>query len=251
MGGALSTCKPQWCDDPPKKEVHIDDGVETIKGWDEGEYNPPDMSARTEEEDEEEEDDDDDDDGFQEFDFSKLGKTRNSVCAEKAKKIVKSDISSVVTFEKTAAQKDRIRAALSKSFVFSALQKDEIERVVMSLKEAKFKPGQAIIKQGAMVAAEDDGLYVLEQGTAKVYKRPAGAPDSSKGDHVFTYKEIGGTFGDLALLYNCPRAATVEAESDCTMWAEGPGSASSCRAPSSCAGRTRTSSWRSSTSSSR
>jgi CRP-like cAMP-binding protein len=30
--------------------------------------------------------------------------------------------------------------------------------------------------------------------------------------------ESGSSFGDLALMYNCPRAATIRAASDCTLW---------------------------------
>jgi CRP-like cAMP-binding protein len=30
--------------------------------------------------------------------------------------------------------------------------------------------------------------------------------------------ESGSSFGDLALMYNCPRAATIRTASDCTLW---------------------------------
>ena len=30
--------------------------------------------------------------------------------------------------------------------------------------------------------------------------------------------ESGSSFGDLALMYNCPRAATIRTVSDCTLW---------------------------------
>ena len=37
--------------------------------------------------------------------------------------------------------------------------------------------------------------------------------------HTHTYKPIGGnSFGDLALMYNSPRAATIRARTECTLW---------------------------------
>lgn len=38
------------------------------------------------------------------------------------------------------------------------------------------------------------------------------------GDDSLGLLESGSAFGDLALMYNCPRAATIRAASDCTLW---------------------------------
>jgi cAMP-dependent protein kinase regulator len=69
---------------------------------------------------------------------------------------------------------------------------------------------------------QGDYFYVVEKGTFDVYVNPAGSlqpgPDGL-GDKVATI-EPGGSFGELALMYNAPRAATVmSAEAGCTLWA--------------------------------
>ena len=48
---------------------------------------------------------------------------------------------------------------------------------------------------------QGDNFYVIETG---IYAA------SIKGRRVFVY-EHKGAFGELALMYNCPRAATVQA----------------------------------------
>merc|ERR1712193_433260 len=57
---------------------------------------------------------------------------------------------------------------------------------------------------------EDNGLFVVESGTLTV---------SKNGEEILKYKEPGATFGELALLYNAPRAATVKTDTDCHLWA--------------------------------
>jgi cAMP-dependent protein kinase regulator len=69
---------------------------------------------------------------------------------------------------------------------------------------------------------QGDFFYVVERGVFEVYVNSAGAlqpgPDGL-GTKVATI-EPGGSFGELALMYNAPRAATVlSAEASSTLWA--------------------------------
>lgn len=105
--------------------------------------------------------------------------------------------------------KCRIRDVLQKSFLFQSLNPKELEIVVMSMEELKPARGMQIIKQG------DDGdcLYVVELGTLS-------CKILTQNGEELTVKtcETGDAFGELALLYNCPRAASVYADSDCVLW---------------------------------
>jgi len=98
------------------------------------------------------------------------------------------------------------------------LQEKEKHRVAESLKEVKLGPGETVIKQGELVGAEDNGLFVVESGELTVYKK-ANEGQEDPGEEKMKYNFAGATFGELALLYNAPRAATVITDTDCTLWA--------------------------------
>ena len=67
-----------------------------------------------------------------------------------------------------------------------------------------------------------DYFYIVERGSFDFYVNHAGSLQPGPGgigDKVGSVS-AGGSFGELALMYNAPRAATViSAESGCTLWA--------------------------------
>jgi cAMP-dependent protein kinase regulator len=94
--------------------------------------------------------------------------------------------------------------------MFNALDEKEFEIVVGAIEEVNGKPGDVIIKEGD----EGDCMYVIESGTLQCTKL-------FKGNSEPTFlKEFqpGEGFGELALLYNAPRAATITAKSDVVLW---------------------------------
>lgn len=118
---------------------------------------------------------------------------------------------------KNPAQEQRIRDALAQAFMFAALDERELKIVVDAFKEHNFTKGDAVIKQYDDVTDDSPGLFVLEQGELAAYKRKT-KEDTFPGNQVYKYGKTGESFGELALLYNAPRAATVMAEGDCTLW---------------------------------
>jgi CRP-like cAMP-binding protein len=75
--------------------------------------------------------------------------------------------------------------------------------------------GEDVIKQGD----KGDRFYVVDAGSFEVWVRSA--PDAEP-QMVHVYNEGGGTmpsFGELALMYSKPRAATVRARTDGVLWA--------------------------------
>ena len=112
---------------------------------------------------------------------------------------------------KTEEQIARIKDKCMQSFIFNSLESKELKTVIDSFEEKKYKAGEAVITQGE----EGDVLYLVDSGELdceKVFK----AGDNPT--YLKTYKP-GESFGELALLYNAPRAATIKAKTDATLWA--------------------------------
>ncbi|KAJ5228196.1 hypothetical protein N7489_008904 [Penicillium chrysogenum] len=120
---------------------------------------------------------------------------------------------------KTEEQVSRLKSAVSSNFLFSHLDDDQSLTVLNALVE---KPIPAkdikVISQGDA----GDYFYIVEKGNFDVYIHPSGAvqpgPDGL-GNKVASIGP-GGSFGELALMYNAPRAATViSTEPKSTLWA--------------------------------
>ena len=92
--------------------------------------------------------------------------------------------------------------------LFSALDEDMRSTVVDAVENVTFAAGTEIITQGDVVA---NTFYIVGSGNAVATK---------DGVSVKEYGP-GGSFGELALLYNAPRAATVTATTDLVCWALG------------------------------
>mmetsp|Transcript_16747 Transcript_16747/g.30510 ORF Transcript_16747/g.30510 Transcript_16747/m.30510 type:complete len:337 (-) Transcript_16747:169-1179(-) len=165
--------------------------------------------------DEEEDDDDDQEAEMDEEEFEKqvarttaCRKTRAAVAAES---VQKSDDWKPPVHQKNDDQKARLQASLAKSFMFAALEEEALATVIMAFQENHVEAATTVIEQGKEVNATEPALYVIESGKLSVFKK--GVEKS-----VFTYTIPGQYFGDLAVLYNAPRAATVVADEESLLW---------------------------------
>lgn len=75
-------------------------------------------------------------------------------------------------------------------------------------------------KDDEIIVQEDNGdyFYVIESGTYEVWKSDDRKNPSVNSRKVFQYNNKGA-FGELALMYNAPRAATVRAITNGVLWA--------------------------------
>jgi len=109
--------------------------------------------------------------------------------------------------EKSEDAKQRIRERLSQAFMFAMLDEKEKNIVIGAMEECKFNVGDKVITQG------DDGdvLYVVDSGELSCFRRMKATDEE---DTFLKKYQPGEAFGELALLYNAPRAATIIADTD-------------------------------------
>ncbi|KAL3934243.1 MAG: hypothetical protein SGARI_003477, partial [Bacillariaceae sp.] len=93
----------------------------------------------------------------------------------------------------------------SDEFIFKYLSVEERDKLVAATELVTVKKGIKVIQQGDL----GDYLYVLKTGkvTFNVDGKDVGSSD-----------QPGAIFGELALLYDCPRAATVTATAECQFY---------------------------------
>lgn len=112
-------------------------------------------------------------------------------------------------YPKSDNDRRRLRTILLENILFQRLDDEQLDIVLDALSSVTFKDGKQIIKQGDA----GDLFYVVESGSPEVYVESGG-----KSTKVVTYRQ-GDSFGELALMYNAPRAASVIAKGDCQLWA--------------------------------
>jgi len=86
-----------------------------------------------------------------------------------------------------------------------------LNTVINAFDEKRFKSGETVINQGD----QGDCLYLIDNGNLDCYKTFV----KEEGQKWLKLYYPGEAFGELALLYNAPRAATIIAKTDCILWA--------------------------------
>ncbi len=89
-------------------------------------------------------------------------------------------------------------------FVLSNLEEREVLMLIEAMEKFSAPLGEKIIKQGDV----GDYLYILKEGSIRYLK---------DGDEI-GIAGPGEVFGEIALLYDCPRAATVVADTECILY---------------------------------
>jgi cAMP-dependent protein kinase regulator len=120
---------------------------------------------------------------------------RGSVSAESVKPEGDEDASNRVIIPKSSEAKMRIASAISNNLLFRNLEDDQRKEIVDAMFEKKVPSGTVVIKQGE----EGDNFYVVDCGKFDVFV------NEKKVVEIHS----GGSFGELALMYNTARAATV------------------------------------------
>lgn len=135
---------------------------------------------------------------------------RTSVSAESMdpNKMKGAKVADIAKTPEVAAELNRI---VGKSPLLRALDAEQKDKIVRAFDGPKtVAPGENIITQGEI----GDTFYLIEDGLVDVYIKKGGGDEIK----VHTYKP-GDAFGELAIMYNAPRAATCRAQSESKVWA--------------------------------
>jgi len=132
------------------------------------------------------------------------GPTRRVQIFNESESFSPDDNRQLAVFAKPDQAKDFLRSAISAHYLFESLGEEDLMRIIDCMRPTFAAADEEIIKQGEL----GDLFFCLETGTA------AAAVD---GKVVMNY-EPGGCFGELALIYNSPRAASVVATSASKLW---------------------------------
>jgi len=132
----------------------------------------------------------------------KRGK-RQSVCAE-IPNLNAISVLKLNTHQKPAHVTERLLETMERILLFNSLDEEDKRTLVDAMFKRETVSGECVIRQGS----DGDNFYIVEMGLFDVY---------IQGVHLGEYDNIG-QFGELALMYNCPRAATVLSVGAGALW---------------------------------
>ncbi|XP_048825598.1 cAMP-dependent protein kinase type II-beta regulatory subunit-like isoform X1 [Brienomyrus brachyistius] len=154
------------------------------------------------------EDEDDDDEEFVAPVINRFNR-RASVCAEAFNPDDdEEDKEPRITYPKTDEQRQRLQEACRDILLFKNLDPEQMSQVLDAMFEKPVEIGEHVIEQ------DDDGdnFYVIERGMFDIYVKTDGS------ERLVGSYNSRGSFGELALMYNTPRAATIIATSAGALW---------------------------------
>uniref|UniRef100_A0A8D2ZCU9 cAMP-dependent protein kinase type II regulatory subunit n=1 Tax=Scophthalmus maximus TaxID=52904 RepID=A0A8D2ZCU9_SCOMX len=113
-----------------------------------------------------------------------------------------------VVHPKTDVQRRRLQEACRHILLFKTLEKEQFSEVLDGMFEVLVKPQEHIINQGD----DGDNFYVIEKGVYDIFVQ------KDRVDVCVGKYDNKGSFGELALMYNTPRAATIIATQEGALW---------------------------------
>jgi cAMP-dependent protein kinase regulator len=147
---------------------------------------------------------------------------RTSVSAESI--VPGSQSSEAIPFHpKTPEQLKRIKAAIRDNFIFRDVEDKQLRAVLGAMQEVHVAPDEVVIRQGD----QGDYFYVVEDGFLLCYVATQGQSAQSANTNNTYHPEFGkkvadygpgSSFGELALMYGHPRAASIIATKPSTLW---------------------------------
>ena len=118
---------------------------------------------------------------------------KNSTCEIKLEK-----------FPKSPEVREMIKEAVLGNNFLKHLDESQVKEIILCMQLKTYQRNEYVIREGEPGSA----LFVVNKGTLEV----------QKGDSVLSMMQPGILFGELAVLYNCTRTASVRTTEEVEVW---------------------------------
>ncbi|XP_047522020.1 cGMP-dependent protein kinase, isozyme 2 forms cD4/T1/T3A/T3B isoform X3 [Pieris napi] len=130
---------------------------------------------------------------------------RTAISAEPLSAFTQDCEMKLVKITKSPKSRELIKSAILDNDFMKNLEMTQIREIVDCMYPVEYAAGSVIIKEGDVGSI----VYVMEEGRVEV----------SRENKYLSTMAPGKVFGELAILYNCKRTATIKAATDCRLWA--------------------------------
>ncbi|XP_050665688.1 cGMP-dependent protein kinase, isozyme 2 forms cD4/T1/T3A/T3B isoform X3 [Leptidea sinapis] len=130
---------------------------------------------------------------------------RTAISAEPLSSLNQDNEMKLVKISKSHKSRELIKSAILDNDFMKNLEMTQIREIVDCMYPVEYAAGSVIIKEGDVGSI----VYVMEEGRVEV----------SRENKYLSTMAPGKVFGELAILYNCKRTATIKAATDCRLWA--------------------------------
>lgn len=112
--------------------------------------------------------------------------------------------------EKSQLIRTLLMEVVQSNILFSSYANEEQNAIVDAFDCRRVGADVFVIRQGE----NGDHFYVVESGSLEIFVRGKDGNETKVGNTLGP----GASFGELALMYNTPRAASIKTSSDCVLW---------------------------------
>lgn len=110
---------------------------------------------------------------------------------------------------KSEDERKMIAHAIEHNLLFESLDSSQLNVIIDAMERLEFKEGDFLIRQGE----DGDTFYLLLEGSCDCFLNQADGPPK-----LVKQYEPGESFGELALMYNVARQASIKASSPTVCW---------------------------------
>lgn len=139
----------------------------------------------------------------------KMKKKRNAMTVDQSFKVYKK-----ITVDKSSEERTLIKSAIKFNPLFTDFADSDMEDFIDVFSPKSVSGGFTVIKQGDM----GNTFYVVQSGALDIFLNMGDEGTEMKETQVGVPYVRGGAFGELALMYESTRAATIRASEDCELW---------------------------------